>query len=138
MTPAEAAYVIEAMARALRANPQQFHINVSVIGQRVSSYGGTGMVVNAVGGGPGSTTIGNQVTMGGAHVELSPMLGGQAMDQQFGVLLQTLEGIVAELRSPKPDRSRIGRAIDTLKDTWVPGAIVSTVVALIAKALGLG
>ena len=138
MTPAEAADVIDAMARALRANPQQFHLNISVVGQRITSYGGTGMVVNAVGGGPGSTTIGNQVNVGAAQVQLSPVQGGQAMDQQFGALLQTLEGIVAELRSPKPDRSRIGRAIDSLKDTWVPGAIVSTVVALIAKALGLG
>ena len=138
MTPTEAADVIEAMTAALRANPQQFHINITVTGQRITSYGGIGMQVSAVGGGPGSTTIGNQVTMGGAQVALSPVQGGQAMDQQFGALLQTLEGIIAELRTPKPDRSRIGRAIDTLKDTWVPGAIVSTVVALIAKALGLG
>ncbi len=137
MTPAEAADVIEAMSAALRANPQQFHINISVTGQRVTSYGGTGMVVNTVGGGPGSTTIGNQVTMGGAHVELSPMQGGQAMDQQFGALLQTLHDLTTQLRSPKPDRSLIQRTIDGLKDSWVPGVITSAIVALIGKALGL-
>ena len=137
MTPTEAAEVIEAMATALRANPQQFHINISVIGQRVTSYGGTGMVVNAVGGGPGSTTIGNQVTMGGAQVQLSPLQGGQAMDQQFGALLQTLQDLATQLRSPKPDRSLIQRTIDGLKDSWVPGVITSAIVALIGKALGL-
>lgn len=137
MTPIEAAEVIEAMAAALRANPQQFHINISVIGQRVTSYGGTGMVVNAVGGGPGSTTIGNQVTMGGAQVEISQQQGLQAMDQQFGALLQTLQDIATQLRGPTPDRSRIQRAIDSLKNTWVPGAITSAIVALIAKVFGL-
>ena len=137
MTPTEAADVIEAMAKALRANPQQFQINISVIGQRVTSYGGIGMQVTAVGGGPGSTTIGNQVTMGGAQVELSAQQGGHAMDQQFGALLQTLQEITTQLRAPAPDRGRIQRAIDSLKGTWVPGAITSTVVALIAKVFGL-
>jgi hypothetical protein len=137
MTPAEAADVIEAMARALRANPQQFQINISVTGQRVTSYGGTGMVVNAVGGGPGSTTIGNQANVGSAQVQLSPAQGGQAMDQQFGALLQTLHDLAAQLRSPKPDRSLIQRTIDGLKDSWVPGVITSAIVALIGKALGL-
>jgi hypothetical protein len=137
MTPAEAADVIEAMATALRANPQQFHINIRVTGQSVTSYGGTGMVVNAVGGGPGSTTIGNQVRVGSAQVELSPVQGGQAMDQQFGALLQTLQEITTELRAPTPDRSLIQRGIDSLKGTWVPGAITSAVVALVAKVFGL-
>ena len=102
MNPTEAADVIEAMAKALRANPQQFHINISVIGQRVTSYGGIGMQVNAVGGGPGSTTIGNQVTMGGAQIELAQRQGAAAMDQQFGALLQTLANIAGELRNPQP------------------------------------
>jgi hypothetical protein len=137
MTPAEAADVIEAMSAALRANSQQFHINISVTGQRVTSYGGTGMVVNAVGGAAGSTTIGNQVNAGGAHVQLSPAQGGQAMDQQFGALLQTLHDLTTQLRSPKPDRSLIQRTIDGLKDSWVPGVITSAIVALIGKALGL-
>jgi hypothetical protein len=137
MTPIEAADVIDAIASSLKANPAQFHINISVIGQRVTSYGGTGMVVNAVGGGPGSTTIGNQVTMGGAQVEISQQQGLQAMDQQFSALLQSLHDIAAQLRSPKPDRTLIQRTIDSLKDSWVPGAITSAVVALIAKVFGL-
>ena len=137
MSPAEASDVIEAMAKALRANPQQFHINVNVIGQRVTSYGGIGMQVNAVGGGPGSTTIGNQVTMGGAQIELAQQQGAAAMDQQFGALLQTLANIAAELRNPKPDRSLIQRMIDGLKDSWVPGVITSAIAALIGKVFGL-
>ena len=95
------------------------------------------MSVTAVGGGPGSTTIGNQVTMGGSQVEISQQQGLQAMDQQFGALLQTLQNIATQLRAPTPDRSLIQRGIDSLKGTWVPGAITSAVVALVAKVFGL-
>ena len=137
MTAIEAAEVIEAMAAALKANPAQFHINISVIGQRVTSYGGTGMVINAMGGGPGSTTIGNQVTMGGAQVEINQQQGLQAMDQQFGALLETLHAIAAQLRSPTPDRSFIRRAIDSLKNTWVPGVILGVLGNVASKALGV-
>jgi hypothetical protein len=136
MTPTEAADVIEAMAAALRANPQQFHINIKITGQSVTSFGGTGMVVNAVGGGPGSTTIGNQVSMGGAQVEISQQQGLQAMDQQFGALLQTLQDIAAQLRVPTPDRSLIQRMIDGLKDSWVPQVITGALVALVGKVFG--
>ena len=80
MNPTETADVIEAMARALPADPQQFHISISVIGQRVTSYGGIGMQLNAVGGDPGSTTIGNQVTMGSAQIELAQQQGAPAWD----------------------------------------------------------
>jgi len=138
MTPAEAADVIEAMAQALRANPRQFHINISVIGQRVTSYGGIGMQVNAAGGGPGSTTIGNQVSMGGANIELAQQQGAAAMEQQFAALLQTLANIATELRSAKPDRSVVQRAIDSLKNTWVPGVIIGVAGNVATKALGLG
>jgi hypothetical protein len=138
MTPVEAADVIEAMAQALRANPRQFHINISVIGQRVTSYGGIGMQVNATGGGPGSTTIGNQVSMGGADIQLAQQQGAAAMEQQFAALLQTLANIATELRSAKPDRSVIQRALDSLKNTWVPGVIIGVAGNVATQALGLG
>lgn len=108
-----------------------------MIGQRVTSYGGTGMVINAMGGGAGSTTIGNQVTMGGAQVEISQQQGLQAMDQQFGALLETLHAIAAQLRSPTPDRSFIRKAIDSLKNTWVPGIILGVLGNVASKALGI-
>ncbi len=138
MTPAEAADVIEAMSQELRANPRQLHINISVIGQRVTSYGGIGMQVTAVGGGPGSTTIGNQVSMGGANIELAQQQGAAAMEAQFAALLQTLANITTELRSAKPDRSVIQRALDSLKNTWVPGVIIGVAGNVATKALGLG
>ena len=141
MTPIEAADVIDAMAQALRANPRQFNINinVSMVGQRITTYGGgIGMQVTAVGGAPGSMTIGNQVSVGGAQVELAQQQGAAAMEQQFAALLQTLSNIATELRSAKPDRSVVQRAIDSLKNTWVPGVIIGVAGNVATKALGLG
>jgi hypothetical protein len=76
MTNIEAAELIETMIASIKTNPAQFNISVSVIGQSVVSHGGIGMKVTAVGGGPGSTTIGNQVSMGGAGANRTGAGGG--------------------------------------------------------------
>jgi hypothetical protein len=124
MTPTEAADLIESMVASLKTNPGQFNIAVNVIGQQAISHGGIGMQVTAVGGGPGSTTIGNQVSMNGAQVQIAQQRGLQAMEQQFGALVETLQSIAAQLRSPTPDRSFIRKTMDSLKNTWVPGVIL--------------
>jgi len=137
MTTTEAADLIETMIGAIKANPGQFHISVKVIGQSVVSQGGIGMKVTAVGGGPGSTTIGNQVTVGGAQVQIAQQSATEAINQQFGALLEALQTIATALRSPSPDRTLIQRAVDSLKNTWVPGVISGVVANVVSKAIGL-
>ena len=61
----EAVSIIEEMIQSLKNNPNQFHINVNVTGQQITSQGGTGLIITATGGGPGSTTIGEIVSASG-------------------------------------------------------------------------
>ena len=137
MNTLEAAQVIEDMIAALQANPNQFQISIKVVGQSVISYGGTGMTVAVTGGGPGSTTIGNQVSLSGAQVQLAQQKADQAMNQQFAALLSTLSQIAAELRTATPDKSLAQKAIDSLRNTWVPGVIVGVVGNVVSKSLGV-
>jgi hypothetical protein len=135
MTPIEAAEVIEAMAASFRANPAQFTIEIHMTGQKAMNTGGIGFASTAIGDGPGSTTIGNQVTVGqDANIEFKAK---QAFDQQGNAMLQTLQTIAAELRKPQPDRSLIQRAMASLKSAWVPGVITSVAGNVLTKALGL-
>lgn len=135
MTSIEAAEVIEAMIASFRDNPAQFTIEINMIGMQATNTGGIGFATTAIGGGPGSTTIGNQVTVGhNANIEFRAK---QAFDQQGNAMLQTLHAIATELRKPQPDRSAIQRLRDSMKNTWVPGVIVGVVGNVVTKALGL-
>ncbi len=137
MHTTEAAEIVEVMAAALRANPLQFQVSIRVVGQSVTSYGGTGMSISVTGGGPGSTTIGNKVSLSGAQIEIAQQQGGQAMSEQFEALLQQLGNIAQELRKPVPDKSLVKQAVDGLKNTWVPGVIVGVLGNIASKALGV-
>ena len=70
MDTRDAADIIDGIAKSLTEHPNQFQFKIDITGQSVVSNGGIGIgigvQVNAVGGGPGSTTIGNQVTMSNA------------------------------------------------------------------------
>jgi hypothetical protein len=66
MDTRDAADIIDGIVKSLTEHPSQFQFKIEITGQSVVSSGGIGVQVNAVGGGPGSTTIGNQVTMSNA------------------------------------------------------------------------
>jgi len=55
----EAVAIIRAMADSLAHDPSQFDWSVMVVGQKIVSHGGTGLVATAIGGAPGSQAIGN-------------------------------------------------------------------------------
>lgn len=137
MKCSEAAEIIRSMGTALIADPSQFHISITVVGQQVTSYGGTGLHVTAVGGGPGSTTVGQSVSLGGAEVTIAQKRGAQAIDQQFQALIGALNAIASELEAPSPNREAIERVYKSLLHTWVPGVITSVVGTLLVKAVGL-
>ena len=137
MEPREAAEVIQAMIDSLRSEPDQLHISINVSGQQITSHGGTGLSITATGGGPGSTTVGQVVTMDGSHIEISRGKADQAMRDQLTALINSLEEITAELRSPRPDRSRIQKVLDSLKGTWVPGLIIGVMSNALSSAIGI-
>jgi hypothetical protein len=133
MTSKEAAEVIRSVGAALIADPSQFHISVNVVGQQVTSSGGTGLQVTAVGGGPGSTTVGQVVSQDGAQVAIKQQRGARAMDQQLQALINSLNNIASELESSAPNRGTIERIYQSLLNTWVPGVITSVIGNLLCR-----
>ena len=137
MHASEAADVIDSIASAIRSNPAQFHLAINVTGQRITSYGGTGLSVSVTGGGPGSMTIGQKVSVSGADIEIQQQRGVQAFEQQLCALLVALAELSQHLRSANPDRPRVSRIVESLKGTWIPGVITSVVGNVISKSLGI-
>jgi len=133
----EAITILESLAQSLIDNPSQFHITVNVTGQKITSHGGTGLSITATGGGISSTTIGQVVSSDGSQIEISQKRGQQAMNDQFNALLQTLTQIIDQLKEPSPDKGVISRLFESLKNTWVPGVIISVVGSVLTSAIGL-
>lgn len=132
----EAVDIIEGIIQSLKDNPKQFHINVNVTGQRITSYGGTGLSITATGGESGSHTIGQIVSANGADIQISQERGMQAMNDKFNALLQTLNKISVELQSSSPDKGIIKQLYNSLTNTWVPGIIVYVINKLLTKTIG--
>jgi len=133
----EAIDIIDGIIQSLKDNPKQFHINVNVTGQKITSYGGTGLNITATGGESGSNTIGQFVSANGADIQISQERGMQVMDDKFNALLQTLNKISIELQSSSPDKGIIKQLYNSLTNTWVPGIIFSVISKLLTKAIGL-
>jgi len=133
----EAITIIESVTQSLKDNQSQFHITVNVTGQKITSHGGTGLSITATGGGMGSTTIGQMVSVDGSQIEISQNRGKQAMNEQFNALFITLTQIIDQLKAESPDRGIISRLYESLKNTWVPGVIASVVGSVLTSAIGL-
>lgn len=137
MNKTDAIALIETIINSIERESGQFHIEVSVTGQKISSSGGIGAIISATGGEPGSTTIGQTISMGGSQIEFARKAATQEMQQQIQALLTSLKEIVVELSHRSPDKSRIQSILDSLKETWVPPLIVSLVAKAIASSIGL-
>lgn len=97
------------------------------------------MQVKAIGGGQGSTVIGNQAitSVGNVDIKIAHQKGHESFNQECEALLTALASISSELRSAAPNESKIRSIIDSFKNTWVPGVIISVVSAVVANALGV-
>ena len=137
MNKTEAAALIEAIINSIEQEPGQFHIEVNITGQKISSSGGIGAIISATGGESGSTTIGQSITAGGSQIEFARKAATQQMQQQTIALVTSLKDIVAELSHRSPDKSRIRCLLDSLRETWVPPLIVSLVAKAVASSIGL-
>jgi hypothetical protein len=137
MNAKEAAELIRGIITSIVDNPSQFHISVNVVGQQVTSHGGIGLKVTAVGGGPGSATVGQFVSVGGAQATIAQERGAQAINQQFQALLDSLNAIASQLDSSSPDKVAIERLYRSLLNNWVPGVITSLVGNVLSKVIGL-
>ncbi len=136
MTTQDTIEIIDQIIDSLRTNPGQFNIQVSVVGQQISSSGGIGLSVSAHGGGPGSTTVGQIVSVDGTQVSFAQRAASKAMDQQVLALIQTLTEIRTQLASGSPDKSKVRRLYESLRDTWVPSLITSILGNILTKSIG--
>jgi hypothetical protein len=125
MNKNDALQIIAGIKDSIVGDPAQFHIAVNVTGQKTVSHGGTGLHIQAIGGAPGSRTIGQQVSVAGSHIEIGQQRGLSAMEQQLHALVEALDTIIEQLKTETPDRSVVSRAYESLKGTWVPGVITS-------------
>ncbi len=137
MLATEAADIVDAIVSSIISDPAQFHLEINVISQQVTSYGGTGLSMSVTGGGSGSHTVGNQVSMSGASIEIARKQGIQGFENQMNAMLQNLTEISAQLRSQSPDKTVIQSILSSLKGTWVPGVIIGVIGNAVSKAIGL-
>lgn len=134
MDAIQASLVLDSLAESINANPDQFSIQVNVIGQSVVTHGGIGMSVSVAGGGPGSVTVGNSVRMDGGSIEIASGKANAAMVQQMSALAESLSQISQQLKSGNPDKGVIRSIIDSLQKSWVPTTITA-VVSVVTKAV---
>jgi hypothetical protein len=132
----DASEIIDSIAESIKTHPNQFHIEVNVTGQSISSYGGTGAVISATGGAPGSTTIGQSVSMNCAQIRIAQKAGVTAMNQQLQSLVDALNQISSELKAKQPDKSKIARIYESLKGTWIPQLIIAVLGNILVKSVG--
>lgn len=137
MDKEKASQLIKAIAEAIKSDPGQFQFNVNVSGMNVSaSNGSTGMIVSAHGGGPGSHTTGLNVSLDSNQIEIVKKTADSTLSQQMTQLYQTLIDISNQLNTG--DNARlIEKLYKSLKNTWVPGIIISVVGNLLSWTLGI-
>jgi hypothetical protein len=133
----DASEIIDSIAESIKTHPNQFHIEVNVTGQSISSYGGIGAVISATGNAPGSTTIGQSVSMNGAQIRIAQKAGVTAMNQQLQGLVDALNQISSELKAKQPDKSKISGIYESLKGTWIPQLIISVLGNILVKSVGI-
>jgi len=138
MNKKEAAEIIDSMIKSIRTNPNQFQIEINVTGQSVSNVsGGIGLSVSATGGGPGSTTIGQKVSVDGSQIRIAQKAGNDAMKLQMQTLIDSLSAMSNEVKSHKPDKEKISKIYQSLKNTWVPSLITSVLASILTQGLGI-
>jgi hypothetical protein len=138
MEISEAAELVEAIARSIKENPNQFHFEISITGTRATAFGGgTGLHVQVTGGEPGSTTVGFQSSIGQTDIQIAQKAATAASQKAMSELIIALNNLASELRSKSPDKKRIHIILESLKQSWVPNVITSVVANVITKiALG--
>lgn len=129
----EAATVIRVISQSLADNPSQFTIQINVTGEQVTSYAGIGKQIVAIGGAPGSTTVGENVSASFGNAQIRQ--ANKAFTGELDGIVDTLKDIAAELEKSSPDAGRIKRLFNSL-GTWVPNVITSVVANVISSAIG--
>lgn len=125
MKAEEAAQVIRTMADSVENDPNQFHIQVITAGVAgISHGGGTGLASTAVGGQPGSVTVGTSGTArGGGNVQIQQ--GDRAAEASLDEAVQALREL-AQLAESGPSRDTLWERVQQLNQiATMPSLIVN-------------
>ena len=134
----EACQIIENIRDSLINYPSQFNFKINIFGQQISaSESSIGAVISAQGGAPGSLTVGNQITLDGAKVEILKDKGNQVKNDQFNAVIESLNEIINQLKSGKTDKNIIKAILERMKNSWVPDLIITILTTILLKSIGL-
>lgn len=129
---------IDAAITSLKEQPNQFNLAVNVTGMAVTSSGpGTGMKIEATGGGPGSQTTGLNVSTTGAQVNITRTTADQALEEQAEKAISLLSEMKLLLQAPKVDKPTVMSRLTDFGNTYVAPVLKSVIGALVKKKLGL-
>jgi hypothetical protein len=129
---------IDAAIKSLKEQPNQFSLDVTVIGvSGTASGGGTGVSVVANGGGPGSQTTGLSATIDGTQVKIAQRTADTKLQQESQKAVNLLMEIKTALQAPKVDKPTVQSKLTEFLKTYVAPALKSVIEALVMKRLGL-
>jgi hypothetical protein len=131
---------IDAAIQSLQQQPNQFHLTVNSVGMQVTNNGGTGpgLVVQATGGGPGSTTTGLVVNAGGQQqVNIAAAdLADAGLRQEAEKAIQLLTEIKSLLQKPKVDKPAVAARLSDLSHSYVAPILSAMLEALVNSQVG--
>lgn len=129
---------IDAAIQSLKEQPNQFSLTVMAVGAvGISSGGGTGIRVEAHGGGPGSQTTGLVATASDAQINIVQTKADEKLKQEADKAVKLLSEIKTLIQTPKPDQSTISSKLSDLAKTYVAPVLTSVITALIKVRLRL-
>jgi len=136
METSEAADLIQIIAESIKKNPNQFNFTINISGaQAIVKNGGTGINIQTSGGGPGSQTIGLKSEVKVSEPEIEQVKN--EMKKEFLEISKLIQSISNELRSNKPDKSKIRKIYDSLQNKWVPNLIIMVIGHILTNSMGI-
>jgi hypothetical protein len=129
---------LDAAIESLKKEPNQFNLTVTTVGvMATASNGGTGLSVQANGGGPGSTTVGLIASPSGGNIQLTQATADDQLKREAEKAVQLLQEIRGLLTQKKIDKPTIKSKLEAFSQTYVAPVLKSIIEALLKKRLGL-
>jgi hypothetical protein len=120
MTKDEAITVIQKIVDSLKERPYQFQLNVNV-GNIQGTVQGCGIYNVIYNGHDMNATVTQEID--------------QNITDKMQVVIDSLNGIITELRSNTPNQGRISAFLQSLRDNLLAGAIITAVTTVLNLAL---
>lgn len=126
--------ILNSIAESLTERPNQFNIEISLIGTSVSNQGGVGIIATAQA--PGS--IGYQSTVdASSNVEIKIEKENNKIKEEILDCVSKIQLIISEISKDQPKKDVILSALDYMKNKIIPAVIISVVTKLVSNYLNI-